>query len=541
MPKSDSISKLDSVSKFDLITEPWISVVTAEGRDAETGLREALAQAHRFAALRDPLPTVEFGLYRLLTALVLDIFQPRNTEALANLLDAGQFDGATLDAYFSRWAARFDLFDAQHPFLQIADMGDSPAKPLAGLLHPMPSGTNAAHFHHAHEEKFGVSPAAAARLLATIAPFMTAGGTGLSPSINGAPPWYALVTGRTLFETLCMNLCVLDLPLTKDQTGPPAWRDDRPLSPDRCRGASLAESLTWRPRRLRLVPGEGGACSLTQRQSAVLIRTMQFGPGASCDFLWRDPHVPYKVDDKGPKVMRPQEGKEAWRETGPLALLRAGEHGREGAKFLFQRPLIVEQFAQMSRERLLPDSASLQLSLFGLRTDLKMKVYEWQRETLSVPKPLVLEGMFHLEADGEMEKAEKMAYALRSAIKLTYPRDGAGNKSAFAALTGSAERGFWQALRPCYEEFLDRLAGTAATDEAGIQAVRRQWQTKLKEVGQAALDDAIGTLDTDAEALARWVKATEFYRFRVQDIFATLEEREARAAAKKKRTAKETH
>jgi len=527
--------------KFDLITEPWIPVVTADGYSTEVGLVEALTQAHRFAALRDPLPTVEFGLYRLLTALVLDIFQPKNTEALADLIETGQLDGAKIETYFTQWAARFDLFDEQHPFLQTAGMGNSPAKPLAGLLHPMPSGTNAAHFHHAHEGEFGVSPAAAARLLTTIAPFMSAGGAGLSPSINGAPPWYALVTGRNLFETLCLNLCVLDLPLTKDQTGPPAWRDDRRLSLDRCQGASLAESLTWRPRRLRLVPGEGGRCSLTHRQSAVIVRTMQFGPGASCDFLWTDPNVSYKVDDKGPKVMRPQEGKEAWRETGPLALLRAGEHGREDAKFLFQRPLIVEQFAQMSREQLLPRSTALRLTLFGLRTDLKMKIYEWQRETLSVPKPLVLEGKFHLEADGEMEKAEKMAYALRSAIKLTYPRDGAGNKSAFATLTGSTERGFWQALRPCYEEFLDHLAGTAATDDAGIQSVRQQWQKTLKAAGQAALDDAIGTLDADAEALARWVGATEFYRFRVRDIFATPEEREAWATSKKKKkTAKDT-
>ena len=527
--------------KFDLISEPWISVVTADGHAGEVGLLEALTRASQFITIRDPLPTVEFGLYRLLIALVLDIFQPKNTEALADLIDTRQFDGAKLEAYFTLWAARFDLFDAQHPFLQTAGMGDSPAKPLAGLLHPMPSGTNAAHFHHAHEEDFGVSPAAAARLLTTIAPFMTAGGAGLSPSINGAPPWYALVTGQTLFETLCLNLCVLDLPLTKDQTRPPAWRDDRPMSLDRCQGASLAESLTWRPRRLRLVPGDAGVCSLTQRRSDIIVRTMQFGPGASCDFLWRDPNVPYKVYDKGPKVMRPQEGKEAWRETGPLALLREGEHGREDAKILFQRPLIVEQFSQMSRVGLLPHVTALNLSLYGLRTDLKMKIFEWQRETLSVPKPLVLESRFHREADGEMEKAEKIAYALRSAIKLTYPRDGAGNKSAFAALTGSTERGFWQALRPRYEEFLDRLASTVPTDDTAIQTVRQQWQTRLKDAGQTALDDAIGTLDTDAEALARWVKATEFYRFRIRDTFATPEERAARAAAKKnKKAAKDT-
>ena len=520
---------------FDLIKEPWIPVVAEDGRILAVGLQEALMQAHQFVAIRDSLPTVEFGLYRLLVALALDIFQPKNTEALADLLDAKRFDAAKIDAYFVQWPDRFDLFHERYPFLQTAGMNESAAKPLAGLLHPMPSGTNAAHFHHTHEDEFGVCPAAAARLLTSIAPFMTAGGAGLSPSINGAPPWYALVTGQTLFETLCLNLCVIDLPLTKNQAGPPAWRDDRPVSLDRCQGASLLESLTWRPRRLQLVPGAEGLCSLTGQPSSVIVRTMKFGPGASCDFLWRDPNVPYKLDDKGAKVMRPQEGKEAWRDTGPLALLREGEHGREEDKIRFERPRIVDQFATMSD--LLPKSTALRLSLYGLRTDLKMKIFEWQREALTIPKQLVLESKFHLEADAEMEKAEKVAYALRIAIKLTYPRDGAGNKSAFAALTSSAERDFWQELRGCYEDFLKNLADTSAIDEAGIQQVRQHWQAELRSVGQSALNEAIGTLDTDAEALARWVKATEFYRFRVRDIFATPEERAVRAAAKKNKAA----
>ena len=522
---------------FDLIKEPWIPVVAADGSVREVGLQEVLVQAHRFKAIRDSLPTVEFGLYRLLAAFALDIFEPKNTEALADLLNIKHFDVAKIEAYFTRWQDRFDLFHERYPFLQTAGMNDSAEKPLAGLLHPMPSGTNAAHFHHTHEDDFGVSSAAAARLLTSIAPFMTAGGAGLSPSINGAPPWYALITGNTLFETLCLNLCVVDLPLTKNQAGPPAWRDDRLVSLDRCQGASLLESLTWRPRRLQLVPGGAGLCSLTGLPSPIIVRTMKFGPGASCDFLWRDPNVPYKIDDKGAKVMRPQEGKEAWRDTGPLALLREGEHGREEDKIRFERPRIVDQFATMSREGLLPKSTALQLSLYGLRTDLKMKVFEWQRETLTILKPLVLESKFHLEADAEMEKAEKIAYALRVAIKITYPRDGAGNKSAFAALTGSAERGFWQELRGCYEDLLCRLAQTSATDEVAIQEVRQSWQADLKSAGQSALDEAIGTLDTDAEALARWVKATEFYRFRIRDIFSTPEERMARAAAKKKNAA----
>jgi hypothetical protein len=59
---------------------------------------------------------------------------------------------------------------------------------------------------------------------------------GLSPSINGAPPWYALVQGRILFETLCLNCPVLSDLLPQAQgDAPPAWRNKTPVPP---RGAA---------------------------------------------------------------------------------------------------------------------------------------------------------------------------------------------------------------------------------------------------------------------------------------------------------------
>src|SRR5207244_1069096 len=145
-----------------------------------------------------PLPTVEFGLYRLLVTLVLDIFELQSADNLESLLDAGSFDAfdaVRIDAYFDSLKERFDLFHAKYPFLQTPGMTSEKPKPLAALLQPLPSGTNANHFHHGNESAFAACPAAAARLLTTIAPFMTAGGAGLSPSLNGAPPWYALARG----------------------------------------------------------------------------------------------------------------------------------------------------------------------------------------------------------------------------------------------------------------------------------------------------------------------------------------------------------
>src|SRR5579871_2243364 len=101
---------------YDLLHKPWIPLVNQKGQTEEAGLRDALLKAHRYREIRDPMPTVEFGLYRLLTALALDIYQPDSLERLAELLDAGAFDSRRADEYFARHADRFDLFHNRYPF-----------------------------------------------------------------------------------------------------------------------------------------------------------------------------------------------------------------------------------------------------------------------------------------------------------------------------------------------------------------------------------------------------------------------------------------
>ena len=505
---------------FGLLTEPWIPVVGLDGATAEVGLRQALQQAPRLREIRDPIPTVEFGLYRLLVALVMDIHELKLLADLEELLAAGEFDDAKVEAYFARWADRFDLFHSKHPFLQTAGL-QGKEKPLAALLPLVPSGTSALHFHHQYEASFSASPAAAARLLSAMAPFMTSGGRTFSPSINGAPPWYVLISGSTLFETLCLNCCALPLSQARG-SAPPAWRNDKPIAGSRATQASLLEALTWRPRRIQLVPGDGGHCAVGGSTASCLIRTMHFDPGASCDFTWADPNVAYRIADKV-KPLRPREGHQLWRDTGPLALLRERDYEveRGRTKVRFERPALVTQFAELVRQGILTDRAELRLVAYAMRTDLKMKVFEWQREELSLPAALIWRSNFRSDAQRAMEEAESVAHSLSRAVKMAYPREGQGNKSAFEARIASAERRFWTDLRPHYEEFLRGLAGLPedAQEPATEQCLER-WRAQLHQVGRQALDEAIGDLDTDADALVRQVNARSFFHRRLRGILS---------------------
>jgi CRISPR system Cascade subunit CasA len=499
---------------FDLLTEPWICAVRRDGSEAELGLRELLISAHALREIRDPMPTVEFGLHRLLVAMVMDIFKMTEMADLTAVLDAGRFDPDAIDAYFGTWADRFDLFHPTHPFLQCASMDDKPAEPITRLLPPVPSGTGAIHFFHVKQGDFGVSPAAAARLLTTLAPFATAGGAGLSPSINGAPPWYVLIRGGSVFETLCINSCVISLNPTPTGAVPPAWRNPCPIPSARCTSVSLLEALTWRPRRVQLIPGEDGVCSLTNAKTPALISTMRFAAGASCDFDWQDPSVPYRIAENGSFVLRPRDDREVWRDIGPLALLRACDFTSRDGNVRYARPRVVDQLAELVASDSIRPGSGYSLTAYGIRTDMKMKVYEWRRERLSPPIQLIADSRLTMYAQRAMEAAEIVEYSLGRALKHVYPRAGASRKNVFDSIIDGAKRDYWTDVRPLYEQLMEDITDPRRKDRSkeGLASYIDSWMDDLRMAGAQAFDSATEDLDSDGNAIRRLVEARKSFR-----------------------------
>jgi CRISPR system Cascade subunit CasA len=500
---------------FDVSKEPCVPVLR-NGTLEHVSLRDALVNAHGYLEIQHELLTVEFGLYRLLIALMGDIFfvEPGidlNTVYLGELIQKGCFNAARVDAYFAKYASEqdncFDLFSETRPFLQVAGMKEK-EKPIAGLLHPLPSGTNVSHFHHGSENDFAVSPASAVGLLSTIAPFMTAGGAGLSPSINGAPPIYVLIRGFNLFETICLNLCALpfDIPPLEDDA--PSWRSQKPIGGEQI-GSGYLESLTWMSRKIQLTPGTAGRCHMTGLDSAVLIHTMKFVAGNSTRFEWRDPNCAYRLDDEEAKIFRVRPGRTLWRDTAPLALLK-----KEGR--IAVRPKIVDQFEKASGFGV----ASLTLILFGLRTDLKMKVFEWQRERLTLPLALVLnDAKFDEEIQRWLDQAEKVAYFFGKSIRQLYPREGQGNKKAFDAKANYLERIYWGNLRHLFDDLISKLAMLETNNVDTRQPLRDDWRKAVEREIRNAFERAAEDLEVNNHALERVVRARRGLGISLKNVF----------------------
>jgi CRISPR system Cascade subunit CasA len=499
---------------FDVSKEPCIPVIR-NGELEYVSLRDALVNAHEYLEIQNPLLTVEFGLYRLLIALMGDIFfveqgKSLNTVYLGELLKQGKFDASRIDKYFAKYAGteenRFDLFSETHPFIQTANMSGKD-KSLAGLFHPLPSGTNSTHFHHGSEEDFVVSPMAGLWLLSTIAPFMTAGGAGLSPSINGAPPIYVLIRGTNLFQTLCLNFCTVPLDVEPLANDIPAWRSNRAAGSERA-GSGYLEALTWRPRQVQFKPDRSGRCSITGNQTPILIRVMKFIAGDSTRFDWRDPNCAYRFTDDGAIICRVREGRVLWRDTAPLTL-------QKKERKIAARPKVLDQL-----EKLHLKQDEIQIQLFGLRTDMKMKIFEWQREKLTLPMSLLQNAVvFEEEIQLWLSQAESSAFSFRIAIKNAYPRDGQGNKSAFQTRIDYSERLYWNKIRQDFDGLIRQLSKLETSNIEIRQPLREQWRKTLERQARAAFETAANDLDINNHALERIVRARRGLEIGLKRVF----------------------
>ncbi len=484
---------------FNALTEPWIPVIRMDGSNDELSLWSCLEQAPELREIRDPSPIIEFGIYRLLVAFVLDALiltdqRPEDPLDLKSMIEGKRFDLNLMKDYVEKCGDVFDLFHPERPFLQTKVNTKAKLKSLAGLYPVVPSGTNVNHWQHSHEDDLSVSAQMATRLLTTISPFMTAGGAGLSPSINGAPPIYALPFGKALFETIILNI-----PLRKQDSGKglTAWRTKR--SPGReCTQATTVEAMTWRPRKIQLIPEMG-------LDDSPIVRKMKFEKGDSTRLTWIDGSLAYRFDKNKVTPIRMRENRPIWRDAGPLLLLNEADHAKGEKKVSYRRADVVEQAFTIT------DSGNpLVIQVYGMRTDMKMKIFEWVKSALSIPAHLGQSTRLGSLVDLELRRAEQTVYRLQLCIKALYPREGAGNKGALATIKGRCERAYWKSLEPRFYPLMTAFAAldSNAPDQPDlIAATAQNWRDAIRTLALEQFERAAQDMDANSDALERQVLA----------------------------------
>ena len=314
---------------FNLVDSLWIPCTRRDGTLIEMSLRDALVQAHELRELYGGSPPETCALHWLLLAVLHRVFGPATPNEWGLLWRAGRWDATRLDDYLGCWRHRFDLFDQEYPFYQVAapDMPVARVKAINKLIPHAASGINATLFsHYTEAEGIVLTAAQAARaLIAHQAVALAGGNSGLpgrnyrdGPCTRGA---IFLAQGDTLFETLSLNL----LRYPDDDVMPhhagdcPVWElDNDPFADlDRCRPRGYLDYLTWQSRQVHLIPQAAS--------DRVLVREMRITQGLRLESDVLNPMKHYVVTKKKRTIFVPlrfDESRALWRNSTSLLHLR---------------------------------------------------------------------------------------------------------------------------------------------------------------------------------------------------------------------------
>jgi len=372
---------------FNLWEQPWIPVIMLDGSKKELSISDVIKDAHQIAEIRDENPVFEIGMYRLLIAIVMDVYSITDTAHITALVSQQKFNLAPLNSYKQKYYENFDLFGTNARFYQFVKVeGKMEEKSVAEIVVDLPRGTNSILFHHTYEDKLILSPKVCAKGLCAVSAYSLAGGRGYQPSAAGSPPIYTLIYGDSLFEILLYNCCPDSL-LNNVSTFGPAWSIQQDIGKKeyKINEISTMLGLTWQPRSIYLIPkvadpGKEFICEYTGEKIQIGVSSIYFSAGwdLNKEGVYTDPHCAYiKTKDKV-AALQLKEDKAFWRFMGPL-YLASNEQER--------RPMIINQF--MNNYFTNKPRQEIKFLSYGLATDGKAKIFKWAKEMFLLPKEIL--------------------------------------------------------------------------------------------------------------------------------------------------------
>ena len=498
-------------ASFDLIDEAWIPVITTDGAFLELGLRNMLANAPNLREITCDTPIQSTAILPLALAILHRVFGPADFDAWHALWQAGAFDMERLDAYFTRWRDRFDLFNAQRPFLQMPDARVD-SKSLIHLIHPM--GNTGTLFSHASDGAgIELSAAKAARNLLAARCFRLA---GLGPYVEkrrlnfndstfakGVIFW---ARGNTLFETLLLNLVQYPDDQTMPHTGrdSPAWEMNNPFE-RRESPLGYLDYLTWSNNRVQLIPTET-ADGVVVRE-AVVVPAIKLGPHV------RSPQRRYVQKEKKGEVsfsfLYFNADKALWRDYDSLLKREAGK--------VFP-PAVVEWLAELKRDGYLENDVPIRLMATGMLADQAKPVF-YRQEIMPLPLELLQNEDYARDIRQALERAEEVANKLRNALNLlaqhVLQRGAAGkpdnnDRNSLTKQWAARER-YWTALEPRFRPFIESLV-------VDSDAAMHDWIADLHDQALSALQHAASLAGSSPWALKGEINAERYLRRQLNEL-----------------------
>lgn len=483
---------------YDLRHEPWITCELPDGSHRSVGLAELFGRAHEITRFYHPNPLSEASLMRILLALTHRLIDgPRNKRAWKEAYEKGRFDADAINAYFEKWADRFDLFSEEHPFMQTAKLVLTDEKkrcekeplPLSLLVHHVTTGNNATLFdHNLDEAPVSYAPAEAVYILLNAHAYALGGihkkssnlfgyqqNCSHGTSVNG---YQVFINGENLFESIMLNTLIYsgDKPMPVTGNDAPHWENPPVLSGEGVPGGYL-DYLTFQGRNIRLVPDGDGR-----------VTKMHFACGRSLNEAVKEPFVPTRTTKEGEKAMNFSLEKAMWRDSGALF-----EH--QGENFSIA-PLT--QLGTISRELA---QRKFSLSGYGIINN-KASPLAYRKETLPLPLEILEEDKIRIKISAAVEASEEGQSRLRFGIK-TFSEIAEANADGLKA---ESETVYWAQLDLPFKQQLSDVANDAYLSN---------WETIVQRVVNTAYEAAVeGVMADKARGLKAYVEGQKRLYFK---------------------------
>jgi CRISPR system Cascade subunit CasA len=493
---------------FDLTEEPWLPVVSLDGRPDEVGLAAILREAHQFRRIIGQTPPMTAALHRLLLALAHRVYGPSSLRRWEELWTDQRLPADELSRYFEEHSRRFHLFDDDVPFFQCPAVAAVSPSSAAKLVPYRSVGNNTTLFDHTtSRDEVTLTPAEAARWLVTLQAYDPGGlktPYQKDKSSQAAPAnWFGmvLVEGMSLKETLLLNLmryCPDDeQPRNTTPADRPVWEVDPPApEPDQRRPKGWTDLLTWPSRRVWLWHRQMGDRTVVDRVVVTPGTRLKVEPE---NYEWmaayRRPEISKRrraegtpsAPARGPWYpIRLEEHRGIWRHSHELLLAPVDK----GEQHTHQRPDTLEHVATLVAREVIPSNAVYTLRVFGQRLDRKFS-YVQQALEEAVAAPVALLKAQHEVAGPIIGHGIRLADRVGSALKQMerdYRKAMGGDRSTNREPDyWPLELDYWPRLAPPFDRFLRDFADVL---EAGASSkpATEAWANSVRRIARRAAE-----------------------------------------------------
>ncbi|QBS41308.1 type I-E CRISPR-associated protein Cse1/CasA [Nocardia sp. CS682] len=481
---------------FNLLDEPWILALGVDGRERRLSILELLEQAKDLTTIGGEVPTQGFAITRMLLALMhRAIDGPTDADQWHDLWAAEVLPLDRVRAYVDSLRHRFDLFDAEAPFFQVAGLHTAKQE-VSGLEKLVADVPNGQPFFTARSAASlrRIEAAEAARWLVHAHAFDPSGiksgaigdntvkngkgypiGTGWSGQIGGVLP-----QGETLRETLLLNIVAYEdnpyVTIGGADDVPPWERDpDTPAGKERPPHGAI-DLYTWQTRRIRLVGDRTGVTGV------VLANGDRIVPQNRNDM---DPHTCWRYSEPQSKkhktvVYMPlthDPGRSVWRGIGAMLPTVSGRPTARGADPQPRlAPGILQWIGSLGSKGLLPERYTPRVRIMGAEYGAQSATFAEIVEDL-LPLPVILlrqdKPAAGQTATNAVDDAEHAAFAVWSFAENIAQAAGAAPKSGAG---DRAREQLYAALDARYRQWL-----TSLTPGADLGEARAHWQHTVRD------------------------------------------------------------